>query len=398
MKMLFLCSAVDRPNLPDEIHIKEILYNFPSEHEIRVVAQSIYNLVDTRTIKIKNVNVPFVKSSSFLLYKSLVAFLSFLVAFRILLEEQVDLIYVRHGANSLGAVLLHKMFETPMVTEVNGILELEKEIWNARELKAKILIFIVRFLEKVTFKNSDKIISVTGGIKEIIHNIYGVDENNIFVVPNGANINLFKPMECMKAREDLNLDQNSHYVGFVGSLFPHQGLQYLIQVAPSILRENQRVKFLIVGNGPFRSNLIKAVKERGLEDHFVFVGAVPYRAVPKYINSFDVCVAPFARKRNEKIGLSPIKIYEYLACEKPVVASDIVGVGDLLRKTGAGISVEPENSHELSKAIVKLLKSKKLREKIGKKGRQKVIKMFSWEDAAKKTVEVCKEALKNSTM
>ena len=91
----------------------------------------------------------------------------------------------------------------------------------------------------------------------------------------------------------------------------------------------------------------------------------------------DVCVAPFIRVRNERIGLSPLKIYEYLACGKPVVASDIKGIGDLLRNSNAGIGVKPEDPVELANAIIKLLKNEKLRGKMGKNGRKIVINNYN---------------------
>jgi len=93
--------------------------------------------------------------------------------------------------------------------------------------------------------------------------------------------------------------------------------------------------------------------------------------------------------------LAALKIYEYLACEKPVVASDISGIGDLLRDSNSGLSFTPDNPEELSKAIIKLLGDKQLRDKMGKNGRKLMVNNYSWEHTARKMIEVFRNLLVN---
>ena len=109
---------------------------------------------------------------------------------------------------------------------------------------------------------------------------------------------------------------------------------------------------------------------------------VPYEEVPKYINACDVCVAPFLFRNS---GLSPLKVFEYLACGKPVVTSMINGL-DFIKKYDLGILVEPENFDELAQALIKLLQNEKLRKKMAKNGRNVIATKYSWEVIAKKVV------------
>ena len=88
------------------------------------------------------------------------------------------------------------------------------------------------------------------------------------------------------------------------------------------------------------------------------------------------------------MGLSPLKIYEYLACAKPVVASNIKGVGDLLDVSKSGISITPDAPDELATAITKLLKDEALMGQMGKNGRKIVIEKYSWANTARKMKEV----------
>jgi glycosyltransferase involved in cell wall biosynthesis len=121
---------------------------------------------------------------------------------------------------------------------------------------------------------------------------------------------------------------------------------------------------------------------------------VPYDRVPVYINASDVCAAPFILARNAKIGLSPLKLYEYMACGKPVVASDISGVADALEASKGGLPVPSENPEALAEAISKLLENPELRADMGSKGLSYVTENYSWYSVAKQVDGVCKSGLK----
>ena len=126
----------------------------------------------------------------------------------------------------------------------------------------------------------------------------------------------------------------------------------------------------------------------GILEHILFTGVVPYEDVPLYISASDICVAPFISRRNERIGLSPLKIYEYLACGRPVVASKINGITGLLARSGGGITVMPENPHELAEAILYLLQDDSLRRKMGSNGCTYVMTNHTWAKVASNVADV----------
>jgi glycosyltransferase involved in cell wall biosynthesis len=142
-----------------------------------------------------------------------------------------------------------------------------------------------------------------------------------------------------------------------------------------------------------KKELLNLSRELGVEGRFVFTGVVAYDRVPVYINASDICAAPFILARNAKIGLSPLKLYEYMACGKPVVASAISGVVDILEASEGGISVPPENPEALAEAISKLLENRELRSKLGSKGLSHVTETYSWYSVAKQVDGVCKSGL-----
>ena len=312
-----------------------------------------------------------------------------------------DIIYTRNIMIGIIGLLIKKVWKSKLVLEVNGIaLDERRLIENQLPAKRKrlrsIKIEFLGYLEIFVIRKADAVIAVTQGIKEYLIN-HGVDKNKVWVIENGANTELFKPIKdsnvLKKLKDRLHVNNEENVVLFVGNLAPWQGVEYLLRATPIIIEEIQKTKFLIVGEGIMKEKLKSLSKELNIEHNIIFTGTVLYENVPEYINISDVCVAPFIRTRNESMGLSPLKIYEYLACGKPVVASNIKGVGDLLESSTSGISVPPDDPNELAKAIIKLLKNKQLREQMGDNGRKLVVKSYSWETAAKKTKEVFEDML-----
>jgi glycosyltransferase involved in cell wall biosynthesis len=216
------------------------------------------------------------------------------------------------------------------------------------------------------------------------------------VVENGANIDLFKPMNKEDALKKLNLDPASKYVCFVGHLAPWQGVEYLIKSSPFVLSKCPNTKFIIVGDGPKIDELKELANTLNISSNYIFTGYVNYEKVPVYINASNVCVAPFVIERNDKIGLSALKIYEYLACGKPVISSKIKGIEELLSTSNGGISVTPEDVDDLGKNIVKLLQDDTLCENMGTYGYKYIKDHHSWKAAASNVENISCKVISNS--
>ena len=143
-----------------------------------------------------------------------------------------------------------------------------------------------------------------------------------------------------------------------------------------------------------KNKLFEIAKEINILDKIVFTGLVPHEKVHCYINASDVCAAPFVSERNEQSGVSPLKLCEYMACGKPVVASRISGL-EAIEEYKTGILIKPDAPVELAKAIITLLKNPHLRKKMGLKGRLYVIENRSWESIAMKTIDTFKETVED---
>jgi glycosyltransferase involved in cell wall biosynthesis len=329
------------------------------------------------------------------------------ISIRLLGSETFDVLYTRNPNFGFLAGLFCKNRCRRIVYELNGIPEDEKNLLREKSEEnkfphaekknnlsnryfsahARLKLFIL----KKALGFSDRIIAVTPGIKSNLEKGYKIPGEKIFVVSNGANTFLFQPLEQETCRKELGLDLKTPFVCFVGNLAPWQGVEYLIKAASHILSTFPECHFLIVGDGAMKHNLMKLSRELEVEDKFIFTGVIAYDRVPLYINASDICTAPFIFARNAKIGLSPLKLYEYMACGKPVVASNISGVYEVL-EAGGGIPVLPENPKALAEGILKLLENPDLRMELGSKGLSYVTENYSWYSVAKKVNEVCKSA------
>jgi glycosyltransferase involved in cell wall biosynthesis len=187
----------------------------------------------------------------------------------------------------------------------------------------------------------------------------GVDEDNFSTFKNGSS-----------AKAQLGVDSGVSLVGTVSSLAPHKGHKYLIQAAPMILDILPSTKFLIVGDGILREKLEEQVKNLNLISNVIFTGT--RKNIPDLLPAMDIFVLPSCSR--EGLGIS---IIEAMAAEKPVVATDIGGIPEVVKNGETGLLVLPRNSEALAQAIIELLQNPKKANTMGKKGRIRFQEKFT---------------------
>jgi len=309
--------------------------------------------------------------------------LLFVVSFFQALCLRPDIIYVRIMGTFLP-VILSKLLSIPLVIEVNGD--------SIGGYKNKLKIALLKITDRINFKFCNKAIPITKSLQVMLQQRYKVPFEKTAVIGSGSDTSLFKPMDIKECRRSLKLQADLYYVGFIGTLYEYQGIDTLIEAAPLILNGFANTKFLIVGEGPMKNAWIQKAAARNLSDHFIFTGQVPYEMVPYYVNAMDVCVAPL---RGDRGDASPVKIFDYFACGKAVVASDIKSIHALLSESQGAIIVSADKPEQLSLAIQRLLGDEKKRYAFGRNGRNLVAGKYSWEKITLETVKVCEEVIKS---
>ena len=370
--LFFLTSYTLTIERGDTTHVKELVNNLSKLAEIDVIKANG---------AITSERVPLVVATLRIMQGLVKA--AFLIR-----KRRPDLIYTRNS-QAIFALLLAKLSRLPFIIEVNGLLIDEWRMEKGPSGIRRYISYIKSLLNEKTYRYANHLVSVAPKIKKVLQNEYKIEPEKISVIENGANTELFRPMNTKEVRRELKLDETCNYICFAGTLYKWQGVEYLIRASPHILEECSRSFFLIIGDGSSRESLTDLAEQLGVSDRFIFTGAKPYTSVPLYINASDLCVAPFIKERNIKVGFSAIKLYEYLACGKPVIASDIEEVRRLLQESKAGICVGPESPGELANAIVGLLRDSKTRDRMGESGRRYVVENGSWENTARKVFGVC---------
>jgi glycosyltransferase involved in cell wall biosynthesis len=173
--------------------------------------------------------------------------------------------------------------------------------------------------------------------------------NKTVVVPNGANIDHFRPFPGDRAR--WGLSPGGLVLGFVGHLFDDQGLDTVVRALGKIQKESGNApQMLVVGEGPALRAWQRLADDLGLGSRVVFAGKRPFSEIPSAINTCDIMLAPFTRRMFALSGSSALKVFEYLACDKPVLATRAPD-HEFLREAGVGWLVEPDNVAAWADAI-----------------------------------------------
>lgn len=227
-------------------------------------------------------------------------------------------------------------------------------------------------LEKV-INNADKICSTSKAMGDILSREYGNSEFEI--IPFGINHNIFKPG---------NRNQSQLIAGTIKSIEKHNGIDCLLD-AVKIIIDNYKMKniqFLIVGDGSQLEEMKIKSSELYLDKYVNFTGFISPESVVEYYQKMSIFIAMSTR---ESFGVS---ILEAAACEVPAITSNVGGLPEVNKHNETGLVISPEAPRELARAIKKLVNDNSLRERMGKKARQRVIQEFNWETNIQKMISV----------
>ncbi len=315
---------------------------------------------------------------------SMLVSLFFLLFYLFRKVSSYDVIYARDYHATVFALIPRILFRNKIVFEMNGLASEEQKL-NRNSILRKIVVATIKAAEHIAGRCSDKVIAVTPQIASYLISHCGCRPNNVEVISNGVNLKLFHPIHdhgvLTTTRKNLRIKEKDTVVIFVGNLAPWQGVEYLIQAVPELVEEVNDLKFLIVGDGVLRSKIEAEVNQKRMSGHFIITGMVEYSKIPLYINIADICIL---LKRKLASGFSPLKLYEYMACGKPILASRVEGL-EFIEKEGIGYLVEPDNPGEIKKTLYAMIKNRDDRIKMGLRGLRLTLEKFSWKS---KVIEI----------
>ena len=302
-------------------------------------------------------------------------------------------VYEAHTVSGYGFLntLRKHGVKKPFIQTVHGVLAdeyvqaLHGRALSFRAKLANIFMWRLAKIEEAAAKKADLLVTVSKYSSEKMVQFYDVEKAKIRVVPNGVDIQRFKPSgRCEAIKHKIRID-NKLCVLFVGRLIPRKGLPFLIEAAKQVVKENSQTMFIIVGDGPLKNSLRATLEKMNIASNFIFLGDMHESVLPSLYNCADVFVLPSIQEGQG------IALLEAQATAKPVVAFDVGGVREAVLDKETGFLMKPD-SHLLAEAVMKLLASSSLREKMGRKGREFVSSRFSWDACAQRMLRVYREA------
>ncbi len=344
-------------------------------HAVRVVAPDFLKVDEPR------VEVVTYPTLSARLLRPLSAYLAMVwVAWRRARRPPPDLVYARTSRNVLPG-LLARGLGARFVFEVNGD-AFGEQGWRGGILRA----LTILVADWINCRLASLVVAITPGLKAMVERRYRVSPAKVCLIPSGTDPDLIRPLDPRACRTTLGLPLDGAVVVFLGVLYHHQGVQTLLTAAAEILGQCPDTRILVVGDGPARGPLQAHARTLGLSASVAFVGRVPYERIPLYLGAADCCVAPFTAQRGET---SPLKLFDYLAAGRPVVASAIPAIADLIKASGAIVPVPPEDPRLLADEVVALLRDPGRRQILGEAGRRYVEAYHGWDLLAKQLLSYC---------
>lgn len=258
------------------------------------------------------------------------------------------------------------------LARVPVVIASEHNIYRDREkrLRRKLL---NKFLSGIT----DKVVAVSEAIKSDIARYDKVNQSKLLIIRNGVNIDKFTAKGAFaNVRKELGIRDETTLIGFIGRLVQNKGLEYLLEAFSRVKKECVDSTVMIVGYGSLMEELKKSAQRKGIGNDVLFTGQ--RRDIPAVLSAIDI----FAMS-SVKEGL-PNALLEALAMGKPVVATAVGGIPEIVENGVTGLVVRPADPGALEEAILRLINDKSLANRLGAEAQDFIIQNHSIETTVQK--------------
>ncbi len=288
-------------------------------------------------------------------------------------------IYQRYSRFNFTGVMLALVTGLPLALEFNG-----SEVWVSKHWDPIGQLWLLKCFERANLRNADLVFVVSEVARRELIAEGVANAQRVIVNPNGVDVEVFHP-DCGgdSVREKLGVHDRV-VVGFIGTFGPWHGAPVLAKAA-RLVSSQARCHFLFVGDGDERAIAEDII---GQADTCTFTGRVSHERVPAYLDACDILVSPHVPLAggSEFFG-SPTKLFEYMAMARPVIASRLGQIADVIVDGENGILVEPGDPMSLAHAIERLALSREPRAVLGTKARRTVQAEYTWLRNASRVVD-----------
>lgn len=298
----------------------------------------------------------------------------------------IDVLHVHtiHYFSSFSAAIISKMTNFPYILSVLGM-----TTTFARDFIDTVFKIYESTISKFVISQASMIIAIA---KQLVPRALelGAPQSKIKVIPHGIDPIEYSPNnDGSKIRAKFGIEEDDKVIGFVGRLVPLKGVKYLLDAIKMINKKIDNVKVLIVGDGPQKREL-EALVRKNLKQNVIFTGFISKENLPHVYPAFDIFTLPSLTE-----GLSNT-LLEAMACGKPIITTFVGGNSELVEHGKTGLLVQPKSSEELAEKILDLLIDSNKRVQMGQRGRDKILKHYTWEKIVPMYKRVYEQILKGS--
>lgn len=287
---------------------------------------------------------------------------------RRLTKKKIDLIYERHAFFLIATALEAKRIGVPLVVEVN-------ELVGDRRLRSQpFFASLALWLAKISFQRADLITVVSPHLKRRIVGELGIAADKVMVLPNAVNEEDYLNLPASSGiLSQYGIGPGAAVLGFVGWFVPWHQLERLLDAAAPLMEKFPNFVMVLVGSGKLRADLEEQARVLGISERVVFTGPIPHEDIPALLAELDICIVPQSNEFR-----SPIKLFEYMAAGKAVLAPKTEPIEMVIQDGENGILFDPDSTDQIRSAIDRLLSSPDQRIQIGDNARRDVLAKYTW--------------------
>ncbi|MEA2212394.1 MAG: hypothetical protein QOF83_2342, partial [Solirubrobacteraceae bacterium] len=283
-------------------------------------------------------------------------------------EEPSGFIYQRYSLNNLAGVLLARRWRVPLVLEANGSEAKWRQDFSVLKYPS-----LANACERLILQRADLVGAVSANAAEDLI-AAGADPNRVRVVPNGVNVSRFADAEPMPLPASF---RGGFIVCFVGLFYPWHGVRFLAEAFGLLHGDRRDARLLLVGDGEELPSVRAILERHGALESSHLTGLVARAEAPRYMAAADVLVSPHADV-HRFIG-SPIKLFEYMAAGKPIVATRVGQIPEIIAEEHSGLVVPPEDPQAMAAALGRLHDDAELRARLGSEAQHEARAHHSWD-------------------
>lgn len=307
--------------------------------------------------------------------------------------ESFDVLHAHTPALcGLAALRASRSRRIPFVYEVRSFWEDSAVVQN-KTTRGSLRYQLGRGLESFVARRANAIVGISRAILKDLE-ARPITIPKLFHVPNGVDTARFVP----RARDEVLATElgvsNVPTIGYLGTLFPWEGIPWLVRAAAQLHTGGIVFKLLIVGDGAAAAEVKDTIQALRAQDYISFLGRVPNDQVERYYSLMDILVYPRRNVRTSEI-VTPLKPLEAMALGKPVIGSAMGGIRELIEPEVTGLLFEPDNINDFCRQLTRLLQDPDLQHKLGTKARQVVATEKDWKVLACLYEAIYDEAIRN---